>query len=114
MFSSAGWTYEPKWDGFRVLATIRDGHVRHLDALRGFPTSILLDGEVIVINDRSQPDFEALQARPRPRNGKLSGYLCYVVFDCLRANGHSVLNRSLNSSAKGTPHLGANGRRNKE
>jgi bifunctional non-homologous end joining protein LigD len=56
MLSSADWTYEPKWDGFRVLASIRDGHVRLIsrnghsftnlfgpvsDALRGFPTSIL-------------------------------------------------------------------------
>ncbi len=72
-------------DGFRVLASIRDGHVRLVsrnghsfttlfgpvsDALRGFPVSILLDGEVIVINDKGQPDFEALQARLRPRNGK--------------------------------------------
>jgi hypothetical protein len=54
----------------RVLASIRDGHVRLLsrnghsftnlfgpvsDTLRGFPTSILLDGEVIVINDKGQP-----------------------------------------------------------
>lgn len=55
------WTYEPKWDGFRILASIRDGHVRLIswnghsftnlfdpvsDALRGFPASLLLDGEV--------------------------------------------------------------------
>ncbi len=65
------------------------------DVLRGFPTSILLDGEVIVINDKGQPDFEALQARLRPRNGKLPGHLCYMVFDCLYVNGHSLLNRPL-------------------
>jgi bifunctional non-homologous end joining protein LigD len=78
MFSSPDWTYEPKWDGFRVLASVRDGSVRLVsgnghsftnlfgpvtDALRGFPTSILLHGEVIVINDKGQPDFEALQGR---------------------------------------------------
>jgi bifunctional non-homologous end joining protein LigD len=75
MFSSPGWAYEPKWDGFRVLASVRDGSVRLVsrnghsftnlfgpvsDTLRGFPTSILLDGEVIVINDKGQPDFEGL------------------------------------------------------
>ena len=69
MLSSADWTYEPKWDGFRV-PSIRDGHVRLVsrnghsftnlfgpvsDVLRGFLTSILLDGEVIVINDKGQP-----------------------------------------------------------
>jgi len=41
------------------------------------------------------PDFEALQARLRPRNGKLPGHLCYMVFDCLYMNGHSLLNRPL-------------------
>ena len=88
LFDHPDWTYEPKWDGFRVLATVRDGSVRLIsrnghsftnlfwpvsDAVRGFPTSILLDGEVIVINDQGQPDFEALVAavsslRPCPRS----------------------------------------------
>ncbi len=110
ILSSPEWTYEPKWDGFRVLASIRDGHVKLVsrnghsftnlfgpvsDALRGFPVCILLDGEVIVINDKGQPDFEALQARLRPRNGKLPGHLCYMVFDCLFVNGHSLLSRPL-------------------
>ena len=110
LFSSPDWTYEPKWDGFRVLATIRDGHVRLIsrnghsftnlfgtvsDALKGLPTSILLDGEVIVINDKGQPDFEALQARLRSRSGKLPGNLCYMAFDCIYVNGHSLLNRPL-------------------
>ncbi len=60
LFSFPDWIYEPKWDGFRVLATIRDGSVRLAscnghsftnlfgpvsDALWGFPVSILLDGE---------------------------------------------------------------------
>lgn len=78
MFSSPDWTYEPKWDGFRVLASVRDGAVRLIsrnghpftklfgpiaDALKVFPVPILLDGEVIAINDKGQPDFEALQAR---------------------------------------------------
>src|SRR5690349_9185449 len=58
MFSAPDWTYEPKWDGFRVLASIRDGHVSLVsrnghsftnlfgpvsDALRGFPVALLLD-----------------------------------------------------------------------
>ena len=88
VFASPDWVYEAKWGGFRTLASVRDGSVRlisrnghsftHLfgpitDALRGFPTSIVLDGEAIAINDRGQPDFEALQARLRPRNGTVRG-----------------------------------------
>lgn len=64
MFASSDWVYEPKWDGFRVLASVRDGVIRLIsrnghpftnlfgpvtDARRGFPTTILLDGEVICI-----------------------------------------------------------------
>ena len=73
MIESVDWIYEPKWDGFRIIATIREGSVRLIsrkghsftnlfgpttDALRGFPTSLVLDGEVIVINDKGRPDFE--------------------------------------------------------
>lgn len=89
-----------------MLATVRDGSVRLIsrnghsftnlfwpisDALRGFPTSLLIDGEVIAINDQGRPDFEALQQRLRPRNGNLPGYLCYMVFDLLYVNGHSPM-----------------------
>jgi bifunctional non-homologous end joining protein LigD len=28
MFASPDWVYEPKWDGFRTLASLRDGSVR--------------------------------------------------------------------------------------
>ena len=110
LFDDPAWTYEPKWDGFRMLAAVRDGSVRLIsrnghsftnlfwpvsDALRGFPASLLLDGEVIAINDKGRPDFEALQQRLRPRNGKLPGYLCYMVFDLLYVNGHSLMERPL-------------------
>ena len=30
LISSDAWTYEPKWDGFRVLAAVREGSVRLL------------------------------------------------------------------------------------
>ena len=108
--ASPDWVYEPKWDGFRTLASVRDGAVRLIsrnghsftdlfgpvaDALRAFPTPVVLDGEVIAINDRGQPDFEALQARLRPRNGKLPDHVCYMVFDLLYVNGHSMLTRPL-------------------
>jgi bifunctional non-homologous end joining protein LigD len=92
LVSLPDWTYEPKWDGFRVIAMVRDGSVRLLsrnghsftrlfgpvsDPLRGFPASLVLDGEVVAITDEGRPDFEALQQRLRPRDGKLPGYVCY-------------------------------------
>jgi hypothetical protein len=66
IFASPDWVYEPKRDGFRTLASVRDGAVRlvsrnghsftHLfapvtDGLRGLPMSVLLDGKVIAITD---------------------------------------------------------------
>ena len=110
LVSSPDWTYEPKWDGFRVIATVRDGSVRLLSrnghsftrvfgpvshALRGFPVSLVLDGEVVAITDDGRPDFEALQQRLRPRDGKLPGHICYMVFDCVYVNGHALFGRPL-------------------
>ena len=110
LVSSPDWTYEPKWDGFRVIATVRDGSVRLLsrnghmftrlfgpvsDALRSFPASIVLDGEVVAITDEGRPDFEALQQRLRPRDGKLPGHVCYMLFDCVYVNGHALFSRPL-------------------
>ena len=110
LVSSPDWTYEPKWDGFRVIATVRDGSVRLLsrnghsftrlfgpvsDAIRSFPASLVLDGEVVAITGEGRPDFEALQQRLRPRDGKLPGHLCYMVFDCMYVNGHALFSRPL-------------------
>ena len=98
LVSSPDWIYAPKWDGFRVIATVRDGSVRLLsrnghsftrlfgpvsDALCGFPASLVLDGEVVAITDEGRPHFEALQQRLRPRDGKLPGHACHLIFDCL-------------------------------
>jgi bifunctional non-homologous end joining protein LigD len=109
-FNDPDWVFEPKWDGFRVVATIHNGTVRlHsrnqypftdqfrpiTEALRDFPTSLVLDGEAVAIDERGLPDFEALQQRLWPRKGRLRGHLTYIVFDCLYLNGHSLLARGL-------------------
>jgi bifunctional non-homologous end joining protein LigD len=84
VFASPDWTYEPKWDGFRTPASVRDGFVRLLSrnghsfthlfgpvsaALRGFPTSILLDGEVVAISIDGHPDFEGRRRDSDPGTG---------------------------------------------
>jgi ATP-dependent DNA ligase len=72
----AGWIYEPKWDGFRVLV-FRDGDElllqsrdekpldRYFPELRAallaqLPERCVLDGEIVVARDGAL-DFEALQ-----------------------------------------------------
>ena len=108
-FNDPDWVYEPKWDGFRVIAQIHNGAVRLLsrnlysftetfrpvaEALREFPTSLVLDGEMVVLNEKGLPDFEALQQWLHPRK-RMSGVLAYMVFDCLYVHGHPLLTRKL-------------------
>ena len=82
-FDDPGWQYEIKWDGFRV-ETVVDGTTVRLwtrgqqDAARYFgaflePTTwiaarqAVVDGEVIALDERGEPDFALLQARIKGR-----------------------------------------------
>src|SRR5947209_18957744 len=77
-----GWTIEPKWDGFRVLAELRAKRVHlwsrnGIDKAREFPGvaealakvaeqhgAMLLDGELIAVDRKGKPlRFQALQQR---------------------------------------------------
>ena len=71
------WHYEIKFDGYRMLARIRDGEVRLFtrnghDWTERLPRQVKalqalklkdswLDGEVVSLNDEGLPDFQALQ-----------------------------------------------------
>jgi ATP-dependent DNA ligase len=44
LVSLPDWTYEPKWDGFRVIATVRDGAVRLLSRNGYFVHGIVWPG----------------------------------------------------------------------
>jgi bifunctional non-homologous end joining protein LigD len=78
-FSRAGWIFELKHDGFRMLAVGGSGEARLLykkgrDAARTFPElaeavaalpfqSLILDGEVVILDAEGRPDFQKLQRR---------------------------------------------------
>ena len=80
-FTQAGWMYEPKLDGYRVLAFVREGQVtlrsrRGLDLTRAFPRivselarqgvdALVLDGEVVALGADGRASFNALQNRAR-------------------------------------------------
>jgi len=105
--------FEPKWDGFRMLA-FRSGERILLQgrsgddlsyafpevtsALQGvLPDRVVLDGEAIVIQDDTV-DFTALGTRLRPRTDsatidRLARELpaAYVAFDLLALGGASLL-----------------------
>ncbi len=78
-FSDPGWLFEIKYDGYRMILEKRDRRVRlryrsGLDASAVFPEivsaarrlpvdTVVLDGEVVVLDDLGKPSFSALQRR---------------------------------------------------
>jgi ATP-dependent DNA ligase len=110
-----GWQYEPKWDGFRCLAT-RDGDAIELTSKSGKPLAryfpeivamvgalkeqhFLLDGELILpLGDVLS--FEALQMRLHPaesRVRRLSQEIPaeFMLFDLLSLGGKSLAEKPL-------------------
>ena len=103
--AGAGWRYEVKWDGVRILADTTGGRLRllgrngrdaraaypELDVLDALPGAVL-DGEVVAMRD-GVPSFSALaermHVRDRARALRLSTRLpiSYVVFDVLSLYG---------------------------
>ncbi len=106
-----GWVYEPKWDGFRMIAwsgpqarlESRNGKdlLRFLPELRAalaeLPDGTVLDGEVVVVRN-GVTDFDALQMRIHPAESRINllagetpGSL--IVFDLLAHGGEDWMAR---------------------
>jgi ATP-dependent DNA ligase len=77
-----GWSYEPKWDGFRAIAFIDDGEVflqsRNGRPLRryfpelSFPAGrFVLDGEIVLFDADGRQDFDALGQRVHPAESRI-------------------------------------------
>jgi bifunctional non-homologous end joining protein LigD len=111
-FDDPDWQFEIKWDGFRVEAVVDGGGVRiwtrgQQDASRYFgqflepPTWVaakraIVDGEVIALDDRGEPDFALLQERIKGRGtGAAVNPFVYEVFDLLHFDGRSLLDEPL-------------------
>jgi bifunctional non-homologous end joining protein LigD len=111
-FDDPDWQFEIKWDGFRVETVVDGEQVRiwtrgQQDAARYFgaflepPTWIgakraIVDGEVIALDDRGEPDFALLQERIKGRGtgGSVNPFV-YEVFDLLYLDGRSLLDEPL-------------------
>jgi bifunctional non-homologous end joining protein LigD len=111
-FDDPGWLFEVKWDGFRVEAIVDRDTVRlwtrgEQDASRYFgpfldpPTWIdarhaIVDGEVIALDERGEPDFALLQARIKGKGlvAEPTPFL-YEVFDLLYLDDRSLLDEPL-------------------
>jgi ATP-dependent DNA ligase len=108
---SAGFLFEPKWDGFRALVFrsaddvfIQSRDLKPLDRyfpelhealLAQLPAGCVLDGEIVITTPRGL-DFGLLQLRLHPaasRVNKLAGETpaSFVAFDLLAADGISLM-----------------------
>jgi bifunctional non-homologous end joining protein LigD len=111
-FDDPDWQFEIKWDGFRVEAVVSDGGVRiwtrgQQDAARYFGPFLepatwikaqqaIVDGEVIALDDRGEPDFALLQERIKGKGGGAAvNPFVYEVFDLLHLDGRSLLDEPL-------------------
>lgn len=109
-FSDPGWLFEIKWDGARTLAWIDHGEVhlrsragnevtRQYPELASLPQRLgarraLLDGEIVVLDEKGRSDFERMQQRMnlrRPSPDLLSRYpVTYYLFDLLYCDGYDL------------------------
>lgn len=98
-----GWLYEVKWDGYRALAycnntsvEIKSRNNKPFDkkfypihqALVDWNVKAVVDGEIVVVNKKGLPDFEALQTW----RSEADGELMYFLFDILWADGVNLMN----------------------
>jgi bifunctional non-homologous end joining protein LigD len=107
-FDSPDWSFEVKYDGWRLLAEFGDGEPKlrtrqGLDASSWFPEvgralakyngrRHVVDGEVCVLDTLGRSDFERLQERVR-RKCWYQGCdaVVYCIFDLLVQSGRSVM-----------------------
>ena len=105
-FDDPGWLYEVKWDGYRAVAFINDGKVELVSRnnktfnekfyaihkqLQKWKFNAVLDGEILVLNDKGISDFGALQNW----RSEADGELVYYVFDILWYDGKNLMDLQL-------------------
>jgi ATP-dependent DNA ligase len=106
-----GWTYEPKWDGFRTIAFV-DGGEAYLQSRNGkpmtryfpevvfVPGSYVLDGELVIAGEDGRQEFELLGQRIHPAASRVAMLAektpaTFIAFDVLARDGEVLLERSL-------------------
>ncbi|HUL46606.1 MAG TPA: DNA ligase D [Steroidobacteraceae bacterium] len=116
--SEPQWRYEPKLDGYRVIAYVRGADVqlksrRGLDLTAFFPElteelatqaigQMILDGEIVALDASGRPSFNALQNRAQLKNateiaaGRRDNPVVLVCFDLLHFAGLNL---------RGSPYL---------
>jgi bifunctional non-homologous end joining protein LigD len=118
-FHHAGWIYEEKIDGYRMVASYKVGgavrligrtgrdHTRRfpelVKALGGLkPRTFTLDGEVAIFDRGLISRFEWLRGRPKDKPATLP---VYIAFDILELAGRDLRNRPLKERRRVLEHL---------
>lgn len=105
-FSDPAWLFEIKWDGYRAIADLRQKPARLYsrngisfaekyfpiyEALKSMNQQMVLDGEIVVVNEKGLPDFQKLQDY-----GHNQQYpIFYYVFDLLYYQGENITDKPL-------------------
>jgi len=105
-FDDPDWLYEVKWDGYRCVAYVNEGEVELQSrnnksfndkyypirqVLTGWKINAVVDGEIVVLNDKGQSNFGNLQNW----RSEADGELVYYVFDILWYDGKKLMDLSL-------------------
>jgi bifunctional non-homologous end joining protein LigD len=100
-FDKEGWQFEVKWDGYRALAFMNKGKVELKSrndksfnekfyavhrALTALGMNAVLDGEIVVTNEKGISDFGALQNW----RSEADGELLFYAFDILWMEGYDL------------------------
>ncbi len=111
-FSHPAWLFEPKLDGVRALACVRDGAARLIgrsgrEATDQYPAlakelaaqpahEVIFDGEIVAFDDDGRPSFETIQQRlnlTRPadiQRADVEVPVVYYAFDLLYLDGYDL------------------------
>ncbi|KAA9042193.1 DNA ligase D [Ginsengibacter hankyongi] len=105
-FDDKDWLFEIKWDGYRAIAEKNKNKIllysrNGLSFLSTYPIvadqllkineDVVVDGEIVVINDKGKPDFQLLQHYAENQDRPIQ----YYIFDLLKLKGHDTTGLSL-------------------
>ncbi|MCE7042382.1 DNA ligase D [Dyadobacter sp. CY312] len=100
-FDDPGWQYEVKWDGYRALAFMKGEQVELksrnnksfndkfypvYDAIKAWNLNTIIDGEIVVVNEKGISTFGALQNW----RSEADGEILFYVFDILWLDGKNL------------------------
>jgi bifunctional non-homologous end joining protein LigD len=107
----APWLHEIKWDGYRLIAFLRDGKARlqtrnGLDWTRRFPgiakavaalpvDTAILDGEAVIEDESGASSFAALQQALSRDTNTVAADAVFYAFDLLYVDGADLRSRPL-------------------